>query len=281
MLRLILLLVTIALSVPAQPARIVSTSPSITETLFALGLGPQVVGVSTYCKYPPEALSLPKVGSYRKPDAERIALLRPELVFLNETATDIANRLDALGIRHVKISPGSLAQTFQAMRAVGQATGKHAEAEALIRKIDVVIDRARSSKAPRRRALLIVGRDPDSLTGLVAAGPNSYLGELLAAAGGVNALQGDNLPAYPRISLETVMRADPDVIIDAGAMGDRPEENEALRRRVMAAWQARSDMRAVKQGRVFPVFSPAFTVPGPRMLLALEFLNAALEGRRP
>jgi iron complex transport system substrate-binding protein len=281
MLRLVLLLVTIAFSVPAQPARIVSTSPSITETLFSLGLGPQVVGVSTYCKYPPEALTLPKVGSYRKPDPERIALLRPDLVFLNATATDISNRLDALGIRHVKISPGSLAQTFQAMRAVGQATGKHAEAEALIRKIDVVIDRARSSKAPRRRALLIVGRDPDSLTGLVAAGPNSYLGELLAAAGGVNALQGDPLPAYPRISLETVMRADPDVIIDAAAMGDRPEENEGLRRRVMAAWQARSDLRAVKEERVYPVFSAAFTVPGPRMLLALEFLNAALEGRSP
>lgn len=281
MLRIILLFVTIALSVPAQPARIVSTSPSITETLFALGLGPHVVGVSTYCKYPPEALTLPKVGSYRKPDPERIALLRPDLVLLNATATDIANRLDALGIRHVKISAGSLAQTFQAMRAIGQATGKHSEAEALIQKINVLIDRARSSKAPRRRTLLIVSRDLDSLTGLVAAGPNSWLGELLEAAGGVNALQGDHLPAYPRISLETVMRADPDVIIDASAIGDHPEQSEGLRRRVMAAWQARSDLRAVREERVYPVFSPAFTIPGPRMLLALEFLNAALEGRRP
>ena len=69
--------VLVTLAAFAQPMRIVSTSPSITETLFALGVGNRVVGVSTYCRYPPEVLRLPKVGTYARPDPEKIALLRP------------------------------------------------------------------------------------------------------------------------------------------------------------------------------------------------------------
>src|ERR1700722_2489054 len=84
----------LALSAQAQPARIVSTFPSITETLFALGAGDRVVGVSNYCRYPAAALSLPKVGTYTKPDPERIALLRPDLVFIQKSAVTLAERLD-------------------------------------------------------------------------------------------------------------------------------------------------------------------------------------------
>src|ERR1700723_654648 len=69
---------------PAAPERIVSTSPSITEVLFALGLGPHVVGVSNYCEYPPQVKDLPKVGTYLRPDAESIARLKPDLVIVHK-----------------------------------------------------------------------------------------------------------------------------------------------------------------------------------------------------
>src|SRR5271156_1200377 len=94
----------------AQPARIVSTFPSITETLFALGAGGRVVGVSNYCRYPAAVLSLPKVGSYTKPDPERIALLRPDMVIIQKTAAGLADRLSALGIPHAEVKIGSLAE---------------------------------------------------------------------------------------------------------------------------------------------------------------------------
>src|SRR5262249_32412651 len=82
----------------SPPMRIVSTSPSITETLFALGVGTRVVGVSTYCRYPPEVSRLPKVGSYARPDPEKIALLRPDLAIIHPGSPTLSGRLIALGI---------------------------------------------------------------------------------------------------------------------------------------------------------------------------------------
>ena len=93
----------------ATPSRIVSTSPSITETLFALGLGDRVVGVSEYCRFPPAVLKLPKVGTFLKPDAEPIAGLRPDLVFVHELSSGIDRRLAALRIPFVVVDQGTLA----------------------------------------------------------------------------------------------------------------------------------------------------------------------------
>ncbi len=261
----------------AQPARIVSTSPSITETLFAIGAGPRVVGVSTYCRYPAEARALPQVGSYRKPDVERIMRTRPDLVILNESATESVNRLDALGIRYIQVPSGSMDDALKAIQQIGAAVGAEAAAIVLTERIhEGMLDAQRRIQGQSTRTLVIVGRDPDTLTGLIAAGPGSYLGELLTAAGGANALEDPGLPAYPRISLETVIRLDPDFILDAGAMGDRPEGTPALRARVLSPWASRKELRAVRSQRVVPVFSPAFTVPGPRMLEVLEFLANTL-----
>jgi iron complex transport system substrate-binding protein len=100
------------LSEEAQPARIVSTFPSITETLFALGAGDRVVGVSTYCRYPPAVLSLPKVGTYTKPDPEKIALLRPDLVIIQRAANTLADRLSALGIHYLEVRVESLTEVY-------------------------------------------------------------------------------------------------------------------------------------------------------------------------
>ena len=107
-------IVTLLLGVPtlAQPARVVSTFPSITDTIFALGAGDRVVGVSNYCHYPPAVLSLPKVGTYTKPDPEKIALLRPDLVIIQKSSTALADRLSSLGIRHVEVKVGSLAEIY-------------------------------------------------------------------------------------------------------------------------------------------------------------------------
>jgi iron complex transport system substrate-binding protein len=105
-----------------QP-RIVSTFPSVTETLFALGAGDRVVGVSSYCRYPPAVLSLPKVGSYTKPDPEKIALLRPDLVIIQRTATTLADRLNALGIPYTQVKVGSLDEIYSLILDVGRAVG--------------------------------------------------------------------------------------------------------------------------------------------------------------
>src|SRR4051794_32311729 len=107
----------------AAPTRIVSTSPSITETLFALGLGDRVVGVSTFCRYPPDAATLPKVGTFLKPDAELIAGLRPDLVIVHDVSTGIDRKLASLHLPFVIVARGTLASVFSSIKQIAVAAG--------------------------------------------------------------------------------------------------------------------------------------------------------------
>lgn len=276
--RVIATILLFASCVLAEPARIVSTSPSITEILFALGAGPRVVGVSTYCRHPAEVGSLPKVGSYSKPNVERIAMLRPDLVIVHQMQGDVLNRLSALGIRTVTVEQGSLANLFASVRTIGAAVGRKDEAEDLVGRIASSIRDTTSSRrhGSRPSVLLIVAKNPDQLTGLVAAGRGTYLSELLDAAGGRNALTQSTAALYPRISLETVIHLNPDYILDASGMGDQPNNTPEQRRATVAPWLLRSELTAVRNRRVFAILSEALVVPGPRVLEGLQLLAQAL-----
>jgi iron complex transport system substrate-binding protein len=128
--------------------------------------------------------------------------------------------------------------------------------------------------------LLIVSKDREQLTSLIAAGPRTYLGELLEAAGGRNVLTSVSTQAYPRISLETVIHLNPDFIIDASGMGDEPNDTPEQRKRTIAPWLARGELTAVRHRRISAVLSEALVVPGPRVLEALELLRNVIAGWR-
>jgi iron complex transport system substrate-binding protein len=271
----------LALTARAQPVRIVSTFPSVTETLFALGAGDRVVGVSDYCRYPAAALSLPKVGTYTKPDTERIALLRPDLVFIQKSAANLADRLDALGIKHVEVKIGSLAEVYSMIRDIGRAVGLPGRAEKLNRDIRSRLDaiRAEAAGITRPTVLIVVGKTPGLLTGLKAAGRSPYIGELLDIAGGSNVLTGTAI-AYPQISLETVVRLNPDVILDTSNMGDAADAS--LREtRLREPWMAHRELAAVQNGMVFGLTSESLITPGPRVVDAVELLRAHLRRVEP
>jgi iron complex transport system substrate-binding protein len=261
------------------PARIVSTSPSITETLFALGLGSRIVGVSRYCRFPPEVAALPKVGTFLQPDVELIARLNPQLAVVNSGSGDVGRRLERLRIPFVTVQQGGLSSIFASIRAIGGAAGVAPRASALVEEIEGRLARIRRSVSGRapRRVLLIVGRRPGSLTDLVAVGRGSYMSDLVSAAGGVNVLAEDGLPQYPRISMETVIRLDPEVIIDAGDMGDTPGERRTRQQHTERLWR-QQPLSAARAGRVHAVVSDAFVVPGPRVIEAAETMAGWLHG---
>jgi iron complex transport system substrate-binding protein len=262
---------------PAQ--RIVSTSPSITETLFALGLGERVVAVSQYCRFPPQVAKLPRVGTFVRPDVERIAHLRPDLTIVHPAPTRIERNLETLNLRYVSVNPGRLDSVFSSIRTIGAAAGVPDRANRLVTSINERLDRVRASVAgrPRQRVLLIVGRRPGTLTDLVAVSRGSYMSDLLTIAGGVNVLDDPGLPEYPRISLESVIRLQPDVIIDAGDMEDRPNEREERIPATLALWR-RPQIGASQKGRVHVVVSDAFVIPGPRVVEAAETMAGWLHG---
>jgi len=267
-------------AIPAltAPLRIVSTSPSITETLFALGAGDRVVGVSDYCRYPPAVVSLPKIGSYTKPDPEKIALLRPDLVIIQKQATGLADRLSALGIPHSDIKIESLPEIYSMIRDIGDAVGLPQRAETLNREIRSRLDALREDARgkPRVNVLIVVGRNPGLLTNLVAVGPGSYLGELLEIAGGRNVLP-ETAIAYPHISLETVVLLNPEVILDLSIMGETGADFDLQEARLRQPWLSHRELAAVQSGMIFGLASEMPVTPGPRVVEAAALIRSKIQ----
>lgn len=269
--RIAIFLLAVPLLLAAPPSRIVSTAPSITESLFALGLGGRVVGVSTYCHYPPETASLPKVGTYLRPNVERIAGLKPDLVILLKQPQGVEEQLRRIALPVLLVEHGDLERMFAAIGAIGEAAGVAARARELTGRIRARLDeiQARTRNRPRRSLLFVVGRTPGRLEGLIAVGRGSYLNAIIDIAGGRNVL-ADSPVDYPKISLETVLARNPDVIVDMGEMAETKGVTEERKQQVVALWRQRSSLQAVAAGRVYAVASDIFVVPGPRVVEAAE-----------
>jgi iron complex transport system substrate-binding protein len=282
---LIVLLLTATALLAQQPQRIVSTSPSITETLFALGLGSRVVGVSTYCHFPAEVDRLPRIGTYLKPNVEVIARLKPDMVILQRLPNSARDQLRALSIPVTETESGNLRQNLDSILAIGKAAGAAPAAQALIGRINSQLATLRASKAGKepRSVAFIVGRAPGRLEGLVVVGGASYLSELMTIAGGRNVFADSNQD-YVKISLESLVRRNPDVLIDMGEMAETVGVTENAKRAVVNLWGTQPSLKAARERRVYAVASDIFVVPGPRMVDAArafaEMLDTATEKRQ-
>ena len=254
----------------ARPARIVSLAPSITETLFALGVGDRVVAVSDFCDYPPEVKRLPRVGSFNAPSVEAVLGQRPDLVLATPSPGNHESVLamQRLGVRVEVVDPARLADLPRVTGRIAEVAGVPEAGDRLVaamaRDMDEV--RARIAGAEKPRVLMLVGQDP-----LVAVGPGSFLGELLAEAGAVNVAPAGE--SWPRLNVEVVIAANPDVIIDL-SMGT--EAGTAI----ADYWTRFPSIAAVRAGRVYPFRSLEALRPGPRLPQALAELARMLHPER-
>ena len=261
----------------AQPRRIVSTAPSITETLFALGLGDRVVGVSQYCHYPKEATTRPRIGTFLKPNVEAIVGLHPDLVIVQSMADPAADQLRRMQLNVMRVDHGDLELTFTAIQEIAARCGVVERGTKLVAEIRGRLNaiRQRTARLPRRSLVFIVGRSPGGLDNLTAVGKGSYLNELIAIAGGVNALAGTLMP-YPKVSLEALFGLNPDVVVDMGDMAETIGVTDEHKRSVVALWTRHATLKAVMQRRVYAVASDIFVVPGPRVAEAAEAFEKML-----
>ena len=240
----------VAQAASGPPQRIISASPNITEILYGVGAFDRVVAVSDYCTYPPAVKTLPRIGRWEDANLEQIASLTPDLVLLADfQAPLIEARLHDLGIHYQIIPTQTLKDVFVAIDAIGRATGGEAQARELTARtrarLDAVRDQTRN--LPRRRVLFVVDRSPGTLREMYAATQGSFLAELVEIAGG--RCVGDRVPAgYCKISKEAVLTLAPDLIIDMvhGAKGVLAEDPAAV-------WRDLPELRAVREGRVYPV----------------------------
>ena len=276
----LLLIRPLPLSAQTKPQRIVSTAPSITETLFALGVGDRVVGVSRFSNYPPQVQKLPKIGGYVGPDVEAIARLTPDLVIFQRGPTELPDRMNALHIPFVEVPHRTLEDIFTEIQLIGKAAGVPDRSAALIAHIKEALDaiQSRAKTMPSPRVLVIVDRQQGTLNNLTAVGPNNYVNQILEIAGGTNVLAQAGIPQYPRISLETVLRENPDVIIDLSGT----QETEAARRgsgvATVALWGQYHDLAAVRNGHVYAGTTNSLVVPGPRTPIAAQQLFDFVHG---
>ncbi len=278
--RLLALSLFLATLAAAEPQRIVSTVPGLTEILFALGLDQRIVGVSEYCVYPPAAKQKTRIGNFLQPNIEKIASLRPDLVLIIKNPVRLAERLANVKLRVEELDLESLPGILAAISRVGVLTGRQSQAAALRQQLESGLERLRRRPKPRRRVAFLVGRTPQRLEGMVAVGAGSYLDSLLQAAGGEN-IFADSPTMYPKISIEQLLARQPEVLFE---MGDSVHEGLAgrqYREDVLAVWAKLPSLQAVKNRRVYPLNDSVFVVPGPRFLEAAERLARALEGQSP
>ncbi len=231
------------------------------------------MGVSDFCRYPPAVLALPKVGTYTRPNAEKIASLRPDMVIIQKSTTTLADKLTALGIPYMEVKIGTLADVYSMIREIGIVASAADRAEKLNGQIRERLEamRAETRGVRKPKVLIVVGRTPGTLMNLVAAGPSTYLGQLLEIAGGENALP-HTVVAYPRISLETAVRSDPNVILDLSMLSDAEAQGD----RLVQPWFSLPELQAVRNGRIFALSPEPLATPGPRIVESAELLRSAI-----
>jgi iron complex transport system substrate-binding protein len=244
-------------------SRVVSLSPATTEALFAIGAGSQAVGRSRYCDYPPEALALPVVGGFVDADFEAIVGLGPDLVVgaPGPGSVALADKLARRGVATWFPAIGAMA-TIQAMiTGLGERTGHASQATRLAQALEAQARKVEASVAaePAPRVLMVAGLSP-----IVAAGPGSFMDDLLGRARATNVLK-EGAP-WQTVEFERMLDLDPDVILE-GAGGEG---------RVQPSTPGWAELRAVRTGHVIPVSDPRILRPGPRVAEGLAVLAHAL-----
>lgn len=246
-------------------ARVVSLSPSNTEILFAVGGGELAVGVTEFCNYPEEARLVEKVGGFaaKTINLEKIVALDPHLVLAGPNHKELAATLRGLNINVVILASETFEDIFYNIELTGRAIGREKEAGALVARqretVSMIKSRTKElSDEQKVRVFWEVWDEP-----LMTAGPNTFIGQMIDIAGGVN-IFADVEERYPQVSAEAIIMRNPQVILSPDSHVDKINPEELAKR---AGW---SSIDAVKDGRVYLIGGDISSRPGPRLVDALE-----------
>ena len=255
---------------PVNHPRIVSLVPSVTETLFMLGLGDHVVARSSFCDFPEVVTNLPTVGSLGDVNIEAIARLKPDFVILSDAQAQskIHAALAKLKISHIGVPANSLEDIYQSVWDLAQRFDACENATIWLGQINAITAKAKAA-APKKapRILVCAGRDPASLDRLYISGRNNFYAGIMTIIGGTNAYTGP-LP-FPMVSLEGVIKMNPDIIVDiiTGDHSDRAVFNALYK------WGDLATVNAVKSSDVHILTEPWAVRPGPRIGLLINTMS--------
>ncbi len=254
-----------------QCERIVSMAPSITETLFALGLGDRVVGVTRYCKYPAGARQKAKVGGYLDPNFEAIVALRPDLVVILADSGPARRTFDKLRLPTLVVCHKSIDGILDSISTIGRTCGAEKKDEEIVADIRSRMQRVRRKTAdlPRHSVLIAIDRmlDRRRLEDIYFVGRDGQLDRMIELAGGRNAYRA--AVRFPVISTEGILQINPQVIID---VVPELKAAEIGKEAILADWRQVAEVDAVKHGRVYVLADDRASIPGPGFIRTVEHL---------
>ncbi len=259
---------------PGPPSRVVSLSPSHTEIVYALGLADRLAAVHEWSDYPPEARAKPRVRGIH-PSLEQLMALRPDLVLLVAGMGDLVSQFEAHGIAALVLMPRDLEGVYRGIELLGAVMGAPERARAITRAMRDRVKAVQARVAGARRPRVFYEVDGADPVRPFTAGPGSFIHELLELAGAENVMGGAQ-GAWPQISLEQILKADPEIIIlgDAFAVNS-PQTPEMVLRR--PGWE---QVTAIRRRAIHAVDGNLVSRPGPRIVEGLEALARMLHPDR-
>ncbi len=269
-----------ATDAPQQPTaaaraaqRIVAIAPSTVEIICELGAGDRLVGVSTYCTYPPEVADLPRIGGSQDPDLEGIIALAPDLLITRGAGEALKRLCHEHGIRIYEDPTDSLAGMYQAIGEIGELLHRPGEAIELVQRIRNELEHIRNLVGDREPVPVLLSiRRPGTIAQIYTVGRRAYLNDLLEIAGGANVF-GDVDLAWPVVGAEEVLAGAPEVIVEAMP---GVEVDDALRATIIEQWRTLGPIPAVQNGRVQVITDAYALVPSPRMTMMARRLAQCL-----
>lgn len=258
----------------AQPRRIVTIAPNAAEMIASLGMGDHIVGVSDFCVYPESLTTLPRVGGIMNPDLERIVSLNPDLIVLRGRFPSVEALCERTGIDVFHDQTESFDDIFDGILRLGARLHCDDRAEALVARLRADIDgmQRKLHGLPRPRILLIVNREADAIRNIVTFGRGTFVDEVIRRAGGINVF-GDVPVAYPQVTIEQIIAARPDVIIEAV---EESRMSGSLRDKFLAQWSQLPALPAVRTRRIHVVTEDHLLIPSPRVVESIRLLARIL-----
>jgi iron complex transport system substrate-binding protein len=253
---------------PNTPVTIVSLSPSNTEILFAIGCGKNIIGVTEFCNYPPEAKKIARIGGFSQANIERIMALSPDIIFASQLhVSEVLPRLEKLGLRVVVLNPVKIASVFDSISLAGRILDKEAESGKVVAKLRKEYESISAKLKKSEKISVYWELSEDRWT----VGQGSFINEIITEAGGANIASGWSRP-WLQLNSEYILKANPSVIF----LADHPFETKSDTLLKRPGW---SSIAAMKTGRIIGLSADEDDLvsrPGPRIVEALEFVARRL-----
>lgn len=257
-----------ALGLLGQAKRVVTLAPALTEIVFALEKGDRLVGNTKFCHYPEAAKQVPRVGGLMDVNLEILVHKKPDIIFLYRDIYEAVKVMEQRS-RLVFVKHTTLQDILDGITIIAQALEVPEKGKKLVGQIQGQLQALRAKTAGKKKlkTLLIIGRSPDKLSNMYIVGKTDFLNELMDAAGGINAYQGDL--QYPSISVESVVAMSPDVIIELSAHNEGIPEAQVLQ-----LWKKYPFIPAVKSNKISIIRDAIWLIPGPRVAQIAQLMFA-------